>query len=137
MIFKYNILFTTILIISDIQSAKSQVEVISQQEIKTLNEQNISSNRNMEGKQKGYRVQIFFDSGNNSRIEATKIRNEFASRFTKVSTYIIFKEPYIRVRVGDFRTCTDARGFQQSISALYPQSFVVKDEIYYPKHQYE
>ena len=91
----------------------------------------------MEGKQKGYRVQIFFDSGNNSRIEATKIRNEFASRFPKVSTYIIFKEPNFRVRVGDFRTRTDARGFQQSISALYPQSFVVKDEIYYPKHQYE
>lgn len=137
MIFKYSILFTSILIICGIQSAKSQVEVISQQEIKTLNEQYISSNRNMEGKQKGYRVQIFFDSGNNSLIEATKIRNEFASRFPKVSTYIIFKEPNFRVRVGDFRTRTDARGFQQSISALYPQSFVVKDEIYYPKHQYE
>ena len=38
MIFKYSILFTSILIICGIQSAKSQVEVISQQEIKTLNQ---------------------------------------------------------------------------------------------------
>ncbi|MBP7103189.1 MAG: SPOR domain-containing protein [Bacteroidales bacterium] len=120
-----------------INYALSQVEVISQPEINTLKEKHISSNKNFEGKQKGYRVQIFFDSGNNSRMQATTIRNEFASRYPKISTYIIFKEPNFRVRVGDFRTRSDARGFQQSIADKYPQSFVVKDDINYPKHIYE
>jgi hypothetical protein len=121
----------------EINSTNAQVDVVSQQAIITLTEQHISSNKNLDGKLKGYRVQIFFDSGNNSRIQATNIRNEFASRFPKISTYIIFKEPNFRVRVGDFRTRSDARGFQQLIVPLYPQSFVVKDDIYYPKHIYE
>lgn len=116
---------------------KSQVEIISQTEINVLIEKHISSNKNLEGKQKGYRVQIFFDSGNNSRTQATNIRNEFASKYPKISAHIIFKEPNFRVRVGDFRTRSDARGFQLSIADKYPQSFVVKDDIIYPKHIYE
>lgn len=135
--FVYTLICVLFLMFCGIDSANGQVDVISQQSIITLTEQHISSNKNLEGKLKGYRVQIFFDSGNNSRIQATNIRNEFASRFPKVSTYIIFKEPNFRVRVGDFRTRSDARGFQQTISVLYPQSFVVKDDIYYPKHIYE
>lgn len=120
-----------------INSVKSQIEVIAQNEINILIEKHISSNKTLEGKQKGYRVQIFFDSGNNSRMQATNVRNEFASKYPKISTYIIFKEPNFRVRVGDFRTRSDARGFQQSIADKYPQSFVIKDDINYPKHIYE
>lgn len=135
--FVYSMICVLFLMFCGINSASAQVDVISQQGIITLTEQHISSNKNLDGKLKGYRVQIFFDSGNNSRIQATNIRNEFASRFPKISTYIIFKEPNFRVRVGDFRTRSDARGFQQSIAVLYPQSFVVKDDIYYPKHIYE
>ena len=133
----HTILFSLITMFYGLNPIQAQIEVIPQNEIKTLTEQHISSNKNMEGKQKGYRVQIFFDSGNNSRIQATNVRNEFASHYPKISTYIIFKEPNFRVRVGDFRTRSDARGFQQSISDIYPQSFVVKDEINYPKHVYE
>lgn len=136
---KYLLINTSILFLMfyGTNSALSQVEVISQPEITVLKEKHISSNKNFEGKQKGYRVQIFFDSGNNSKMQATTIRNEFASRYPKISTYIIFKEPNFRVRVGDFRTRSDARGFQQSIADKYPQSFVVKDDINYPKHIYE
>lgn len=136
---KYLLMNTSILFLMfyGTNSALSQVEVISQPEINTLKEKHISSNKNFESKQKGYRVQIFFDSGNNSRMQATTIRNEFASRYPKISTYIIFKEPNFRVRVGDFRTRSDARGFQQLIADKYPQSFVVKDDINYPKHIYE
>ncbi|HOS17361.1 MAG TPA: SPOR domain-containing protein [Bacteroidales bacterium] len=135
--FIYSMICVLFLMLCKINSANAQVDVISQQAIITLTEQHISSNKNLDGKLKGYRVQIFFDSGNNSRIQATNIRNEFASRFPKISTYIIFKEPNFRVRVGDFRTRSDARGFQQLIVPMYPQSFVVKDDIYYPKHIYE
>ena len=135
--FIYSLICVLFLMLCEINSTNAQVDVVSQQAIITLTEQHISSNKNFDGKLKGYRVQIFFDSGNNSRIQATNIRNEFASRFPKISTYIIFKEPNFRVRVGDFRTRSDARGFQQLIVPLYPQSFVVKDDIYYPKHIYE
>lgn len=118
-------------------SVESQVKVIANQETSKLLEQHISSNKTLEGKQKGYRVQIFFDSGNNSRQQAISVRNEFASRYPKIKTYITFKEPNFRVRVGDFRTRSNARGFQQYIAETHPQSFVVKDDIYYPKYIYE
>lgn len=116
---------------------KSQVDVIASSEIISLMEEHISANKSIEGKREGYRIQIFFDSGNNSKQQAINVRNEFTSRYPKISTYIIFKEPNFRVRIGDFRTRTEARGFQQLIIEQYPQSFVVKDNIYYPKHIYE
>ncbi|NLJ82729.1 MAG: SPOR domain-containing protein [Bacteroidales bacterium] len=130
-------IFILITVIYGSFSAKSQVEIIASPEINKLLEQHISSNKALEGKQKGYRVQIFFDSGNNSRQQAIGVRNEFASRYPRIKTYITFKEPNFRVRVGDFRTRSNARGFQQHIAETYPQSFVVKDDISYPKYTYE
>ena len=127
----------SLIVICGILPAKSQVNIEASSEITSLVTGHISSNKTIDGKQKGYRVQIFFDSGNNSKQQAINVQNEFASRYPKVSSYVLFKEPNFRVRVGDFRTRTEARGFQQRIIEQYPQSFVVRDNIYYPKHDYE
>lgn len=77
----------------------------------------------------GYRVQIFFDSGSNSKYKATNIKTEFESIYQGIKSYLSYKEPYYRVRVGDFHTLTEAVGFQKMISSDYPNSFPVKDKI--------
>ncbi|MDR1181564.1 MAG: SPOR domain-containing protein, partial [Bacteroidales bacterium] len=102
-----------------------------------LLEKHIRINKNNSGKLIGFCVQICFESGNNSRERAEKIRRTFLSKYPKNSAYISFKEPNFRVRVGDFRTRAEARGFREKIFADFPQGFVVKDEVKYPKHIFE
>jgi hypothetical protein len=77
----------------------------------------------------GYRVQIFFDSGSNSKNAAANIKTGFETVFPDIKSYLSYKEPYYRVRVGDFRTLIEAVGFQQKIAIEYPNSFPVKDKI--------
>ena len=81
----------------------------------------------------GYRIQIFFDSGNNSKNRAIWIKDQFDSRYSNVSSYIIFKEPYYRIRVGDFRTKLEAEAFLKRISRRYSNAFVIQDKIKLPK----
>ncbi|MFZ4546842.1 MAG: SPOR domain-containing protein [Bacteroidales bacterium] len=77
----------------------------------------------------GYRVQIFFDSGSNSKNKAISIKGEFDLGNPEIKSYLSYKEPYYRVRVGNFRTLSEAVGFQKKLSTSYPNSFAVKDKI--------
>lgn len=80
----------------------------------------------------GYRVQIFFESGNFSKDLAIKTAEEFQESFPKIRYYLSFNEPYYRIRVGDFRTAVEAKGFLMSIIQKYPSAFELKDMICFP-----
>lgn len=80
----------------------------------------------------GYRVQIFFESGNYSKDLAMKTAEEFTGNYPEVPYYLSFSEPYYRIRVGDFRTIIEAKGFLKNIIKDYPAAFEVKDRIYFP-----
>lgn len=80
----------------------------------------------------GYRVQIFFESGNYSKDKALETANEFANNYPNTCYYLSFDEPYYRIRVGDFRTLIEAKGFLKNIIYAYPSAFEVKDMIYFP-----
>jgi hypothetical protein len=77
----------------------------------------------------GYRVQIFFDSGSNSKKRASDAMDEFISRYPATRVFLSFKAPYYRVRVGNFRTLAEAVGFQKKILTDYPNAFPVKEKI--------
>lgn len=114
------------------QSADTgKVEIIQDARIDILIEKHIALNKKQTGIP-GYRVQIFFDSGNNARNKANKIRAEFLLKFKDVESYVIFQSPNYKVRVGDFRTRMEAQGFLKEISDLYPNAYTVKDEIQFP-----
>ncbi|MCD6180496.1 MAG: SPOR domain-containing protein [Bacteroidales bacterium] len=77
----------------------------------------------------GYRIQIYFESGNYSKSKAVEVKKAFESDYLGYSAYISFNEPYYRVRVGDFRTKIEAVGFLKKILRKYPNAFEVKDMI--------
>ncbi|HPT14059.1 MAG TPA: SPOR domain-containing protein [Bacteroidales bacterium] len=77
----------------------------------------------------GYRLQIFFDSGNNSKYRATEALTAFQEKYPNVKAYLSFKQPNYRIRAGNFRTKSEAIGFQKSIQSDYPNAFVVRDKI--------
>jgi hypothetical protein len=108
--------------------ANGNVEVVQDEKITLLADQYRKmslSNPEVDG----YRVQIFFDSGSNSKNKAASIKGEFETVYPGIKSYLSYKEPYYRVRVGDFRTLIEAVGFQKKIAADYPNSFPVKDKI--------
>lgn len=80
----------------------------------------------------GFRVQVFFDSGNNSKTKAQSVLDEFAAKYPKTRGYLTFKSPNYKVRVGDFRTRLDAQRFLNEIIADYPNAFIITDQINLP-----
>lgn len=87
---------------------------------------------NEKQKLSGWRVQIFFESGNNSKSRAYTKKGSFMALYPETSVYLVFQSPYYKVRVGDFRTRMDAEGFRQKILGDFPEAFVIKDEIRFP-----
>jgi len=81
----------------------------------------------------GHRIQIYFESGNNSKNSAIREKDRFDRRYPQVPSYIIFGEPYYRVRVGDFRTKMEAEAFLKMIVGRYPNAFITKEKIKFPK----
>ena len=106
--------------------------VVHDYRINTLVAKHIAFNESRESI-RGFRIQIFFDSGNNSKSAAITTMNEFISKHPKIEAYLMFQEPNYKVRVGDFRNRMDAQRFLHKIIEDYPNAFIVKDsEINYP-----
>ena len=81
----------------------------------------------------GWRIEIFFEAGNYSKKLAMEAKAEFVKSYPEIPSYLIFQQPYYKVRVGDFRTKMEAERFLHQIEFSYPQAFVVMDEINFPR----
>ncbi|MEI7526145.1 MAG: SPOR domain-containing protein [Mariniphaga sp.] len=81
----------------------------------------------------GFRLQIYFGSGANSHNQAVKMKTEFLSSYPEVKTYLLFKSPDFIVRVGNFRTKSEALKMQKSLLYKFPNAFIVADEIALPE----
>ncbi|MBW6491410.1 MAG: SPOR domain-containing protein [Lentimicrobium sp.] len=119
------------LIIPAAYAQKGNVEVIADDRIDLLVEKHKYLNRH-QAVLNGWRVQIFFDAGALSKRKATDAQHRFTARYPGIEAYLSFKEPYYRVRVGDFRTRIEAEGFLQKIKGDYPNSFAVSEMIFPP-----
>lgn len=83
----------------------------------------------------GFRIQIFFDSGNNSKTNARSIYDAFTSKYPHVKAYLTFVAPNYKVRVGDFRTKLDAQRFLNELLPDYPNAWIIADQINLPQVQ--
>jgi len=113
-------------------SREGTVQIIQDPGIEQLVLKHIRVNETRKGIP-GYRVQIFFDSGTKSKIKATAVCEKFRIRYPGTNIYLSFISPNYKVRVGDFRTSLDAFRFLQLIQSVYPNAYVVADQIKLPK----
>ncbi len=107
-------------------------EVIQDSRIDELVEKHIKVNE-IANTIPGFRINIFFQSGNNSKTNANQAKTNFITKYPEVEAYVVFDEPNFKVKVGDFRTRMEARGFVEKIKADFPDAFVIKDNIFFPK----
>ena len=115
----------------DNNSPKGDIQIVQDDKINLLVSKHIQINQNRRGID-GYRIQIFFDSGNNSKIKAQSVYEGFKARYPDVGAYLSFKSPNYKVRVGDFRTRLDAQRFLNQVIAEYPNAWIIADEINLP-----
>jgi hypothetical protein len=81
----------------------------------------------------GYRIQIYASSNRNAREESNKARAEFMNKFPDIVSYPLFQDPgYFKIRVGDFRTKTEATRLFLIISKEFPDAYIVPDIINFP-----
>jgi hypothetical protein len=116
------------LLAQDVSPVKGKVEVIQDEKITQLAQQYKKLNSKNQVVD-GFRVQIFFDSGSNSKKRASDAMDAFVGKYPTTRVFLSYKEPYYRVRVGNFRTLNEAVGFQKKIISDYPNAFPVKEKI--------
>ncbi len=82
---------------------------------------------------KGFRIQIYSSSNRNAREESNKARAAFISKFPDIVSYALYAEPgYFKIRVGDFRTKTEATRLFLLVSKEFPDAYLVPDIINFP-----
>jgi hypothetical protein len=114
------------------ETASSGVKIIQDDRVDLLVSKHIQINQNRKGID-GFRIQIFFDSGNNSKTNAVAIYTGFTTKYPDVPAYLSFKAPNYKVRIGDFRTRLDAQRMLNEIIGEYPGAWIIEDLINLPK----
>lgn len=79
----------------------------------------------------GYRVQIYFNSGNNSRELAMQIRADVVSKFQDIPAYVIWQQPNYKVRLGNCLSRVEAQRILDLVKPSYINAYIVKDVIDY------
>ena len=128
---------------TDANARTGQLNIIQDPAIDTLISRYILANRNMEERagssMEGFRIQIYSSSARNAKDESSKVNAEFLSKFPEsqypdLKSYAQFAQPaYYKIRVGDFRTKTEATKLFLLISKVFPNAYLVPDIINYPE----
>ncbi|MGI6718461.1 MAG: SPOR domain-containing protein [Bacteroidales bacterium] len=80
-------------------------------------------------KYNGYRVQIYFEAGANSKNGAFEAADKLYEIDTTMAAYISYNSPYYRVRVGNFRNKLDAEKAKNFLQTYFHGCFIVNEEI--------
>jgi len=68
----------------------------------------------------GYRIQAFSGNSANAKREAQVRERNIISRFPQMRPYIGYKAPSWRLRVGDFRTRSEAEDMLKQLKKVFP-----------------
>jgi hypothetical protein len=113
-------------------SLHAQTELVKVQTdvaLDSLVERNIEANKSANGIQ-GYRVQIFFGS---ERKAAQDAKTKFLQMMPDEEVYLIYQQPYFKVRVGDYRTKLEAEAVYRKVLPDFEKVFIIPDKINLPK----
>lgn len=126
---KHSICLLLFFVITCKVNAQQYTQVISSPDLDSLVEQHIASNTS-NPVIPGYRIQIFFGS---ERKAANDAKTKFLQEYPDASAYLVYQQPYFKVRVGDFRTHLEAQSIFQKILQQFDNVFIVPDKINLPK----
>lgn len=77
----------------------------------------------------GYRIQLFFSYG---RSDTEEKKEDFEEDYPEIATYLIYEQPYFKLRVGNFRSLIEAQALYYELLQEYGNVFLVPSEIELP-----
>jgi len=110
-------------------AAQSKVKIIGDPLLDSLVALNIEINKGQPTID-GYRVQLCSSSERNN---ANALRKKFKQEYPEESIYLIYQQPYFKVRVGDYRTHIEAQQMYLKYQKTYGQILIIPDKINLPK----
>ncbi len=116
-------------------SLTGHINIYQSQSIKSLINKIVAIHTKQRGIA-GYRIQIFSASGQKARNFANKTRSEFVSKYPNFDynlIYPLYQPPFFKIRVGDYRTKDEALKFYKQVVNQFPNAYIVKAIINYPK----
>jgi hypothetical protein len=102
---------------------QGDIRINQQADITNMINLHVSQMRTLKGI-KGYRVCIYYNSGQEARSGAEQERAKFLSRYDNTRTTTVLESPFFKVYVGDFRTKSEALKFLEQIRYDYPNAFI-------------
>ncbi len=109
------------------RAQEGSVTVHSDPRLAVLIRSQIDYNTQAATHRKGFRVEAMITP---SRSKAEEVKAQMLREFPQYRTYLIYQDPYFRVRLGDFRTREDAAPLQDQVSKLFTGGvFTVPDQI--------
>ncbi len=93
-----------------------------------------TSQQTIENRSVGYRIQAYTDNNPKTAKAAAQQRaRDIAMKFPQYRSYISYKAPAWRLRIGDFKTQQDAKAALNRIKSVYPkfarEMVIVRDRI--------
>lgn len=107
------------------------VQLQSDPLLDSLVEQHIEASKAANGIP-GFRVQVFFGS---ERKPAQDAKAKMLQLMPDEEVYLIYQQPYFKVRVGDYRTRLEAEAVYRKLMHEFDKVFIIPDKINLPKLQ--
>lgn len=119
-----------ILLFLFVSSASGQTtsKIVTPPYLDSLVQKNIAKHQ-AEQTRDGFRLQLFSGTERNN---ANNLRNRFKGEFPDLPIYLIYQQPYYKLRVGDFRNKIEAQQFYLKLEKLYEQILIVPDKVNLP-----
>ena len=116
---------------NDVPTGQGKLTIYQAVEVDTLLNR-ISDANTPKSTLKGFRIQIYSGS---SRVDANKVRADFLDTYTGEKIYFDYKQPYYKVRIGDYRNKIEAQKLYQALllDTRFSGVLIVPDEINFPE----
>ncbi len=75
----------------------------------------------------GFRIQIYSGSGVTSKNDAAETQARFLKMYPEEKAYIIYNAPFWRVRVGNYRSRSEALKLLSKLQPNFGGSYIVRD----------
>lgn len=119
---------STLIVEPKVENVWDHLTIISDSRIDTLLQIHREENQRKKSI-RGFRVQIF---QTDNKKQADQVRTRFLARYPDQKAYPKFEDPLFKVRVGDFRTRSEALKLSNQIKGEFPNPFIVEDDINFP-----
>lgn len=111
------------------QTGNPYVKIISNEHVDSLINYHIEKNKSENGIP-GFRIQLYADT---DRKQANDIRTKFLQLYPEADAYLMYQQPYFKIRIGDYRNRFEAHSMYKLLLNDFDKVLIVPDKINLPK----